>query len=64
MDPAAVPLLPADKERFEMTEVVEATIGSGKRVGAFPIREFWRDIGQLADYERTNEDHATHFAAP
>jgi hypothetical protein len=24
----------------------------------------WRDIGQLADCERTNEDHATHFAAP
>ncbi len=63
VDPAAVALLPADQERFEMTDLIEATAASGKRVGGFPIREFWLDIGQLADYERANEDHATHFAA-
>ena len=62
VDPAAVALLPPEQERFEMTDLVEATIASGKRVGGFPIREFWLDIGQLADYERANQDHATHFA--
>ena len=63
VDPAAVALLPPDQDRFEMTDLVDATIASGKRVGGFPVREFWLDIGQLADYERANEDHATHFAA-
>jgi dTDP-glucose pyrophosphorylase len=62
VDPAAVALLPPDRERFEMTDLVDATIANGKRVGGFPVREFWLDIGQLADYERANEDHATHFA--
>ena len=25
-------------------------------VGSFPVREYWLDIGQLADYERARED--------
>jgi len=25
------------------------------------VREYWLDIGQLADYERAPGDHATYF---
>jgi dTDP-glucose pyrophosphorylase len=63
VNPEAIALLPPDWEQFGMTDVVEAAIANGRRVGGFPIREFWLDIGQFADYERANDDHATHFAA-
>jgi dTDP-glucose pyrophosphorylase len=63
VNPEAVALLPTDREQFDMTDVVDAAIASGRRVGGFPIREFWLDIGQFSDYERANDDHATHFAA-
>lgn len=63
VNPEAISLLPADWEQFGMTDVIDAAIASKRRVGGFPIREFWLDIGQFADYERANDDHATHFAA-
>jgi dTDP-glucose pyrophosphorylase len=59
--PEAVELLPESLTHFNMTELIDAALAGGARVGSFPIREFWLDIGQLADYERAHDDHATHF---
>jgi NDP-sugar pyrophosphorylase family protein len=41
---------------------VDAALARGARVGSFPIREYWLDIGQLADYQRAHSDHATYFS--
>ncbi|RME47231.1 MAG: nucleotidyltransferase, partial [Deltaproteobacteria bacterium] len=43
-------------ERYDMPQLIETLIRSGKRVVGFPIREYWIDIGRIDDYERANED--------
>jgi NDP-sugar pyrophosphorylase family protein len=63
VEPAAVALMPAELRAFNMTDLVEAALARGERVGSFPIREYWLDIGQLADYQRAHSDHATYFSA-
>ena len=62
VQPAAVSLLPSELEAFNMTDLVDAALAQGARVGSFPIREYWLDIGQLADYQRAHSDHATYFS--
>jgi dTDP-glucose pyrophosphorylase len=61
VDPSVIDLL-ADAERFDMTDVIAAALAAGQRVGGFPIREYWIDIGQLADYQRAESDHVTVFS--
>ncbi len=39
-------------EHFDMTELIARLIERGLHVVSFPIREYWLDIGQHADYER------------
>jgi dTDP-glucose pyrophosphorylase len=63
VSPEAVELLPAEVSEFNMTDLIAAALAAGKRVGSFPVREYWLDIGQLADYERADADHATYFVA-
>ena len=63
VEPAAVALMPSELSAFNMTDLVEAALGRGERVGSFPVREYWLDIGQLADYQRAHSDHATYFSA-
>jgi dTDP-glucose pyrophosphorylase len=62
VDPSAVSLMPGLPERFDMTELVETALEAQARVGGFPVREYWLDVGQLADYDRAEQDHATYFA--
>jgi dTDP-glucose pyrophosphorylase len=61
VSPAAVEMLPAEVTEFNMTDLIDAALTRGDRVGSFPVREYWLDIGQLADYERAHGDHATYF---
>lgn len=42
--------------RFDMTELVERLLGAGETVVAFPIREYWMDIGQPTAYEQAERD--------
>ncbi len=62
VNPEAVELMPSEVTAFNMTDLIDATLTAGLRVGSFPIREYWLDIGQFADYERVHNDHATYFA--
>lgn len=62
VSPDAVALMPEEVREFNMTDLIEAALAAEARVGSFPIREYWLDIGQLADYERAEGDHATYFS--
>jgi dTDP-glucose pyrophosphorylase/CBS domain-containing protein len=42
--------------RFDMPELIQRLLADGRRVVSFPINEYWRDIGQHADYELALED--------
>ena len=63
MDPSAAALIDRFEERrFDMTDLVQAALDAGLRVGGFPVREYWLDIGHLAAYERAESAHASHFS--
>lgn len=61
VDPRAIDLMPKAESVVHMTDLVEAGLAAEERVGTFPIREYWLDIGQLSDYERAHIDYATYF---
>ena len=55
LDPAAVAFIP-EGERFDMTDLIQRLLAEGRKVVAFPVVEYWLDIGKPADYERAQKD--------
>jgi dTDP-glucose pyrophosphorylase len=43
-------------QRLEMPELIARIVDAGRRVVGFPLREYWLDIGQIADYEQAVTD--------
>ncbi len=54
IEPSVQPYLPAARE-FQMTDVIEKLVANDRRVEAYPIREYWVDIGRHADYEQAQQ---------
>jgi len=55
LEPEVYAHIPANKH-LDMTDLIETLIENGQRVSSFPVREYWLDIGQHADYERAQDD--------
>lgn len=55
LEPEAHACIPTDR-RFDMTDLIQALLASGRRVTSFALRESWLDIGRLSDYEKANEE--------
>lgn len=53
LDPRSLELIPKN-EFFDMPNLFKKIFDQGAETTAFPIREYWMDIGQLNDYERAN----------
>jgi dTDP-glucose pyrophosphorylase len=51
VSPQALALVPGDRP-FNMTDLIDACIAAGRRVAAFPVHEYWSDIGTPADLEQ------------
>jgi dTDP-glucose pyrophosphorylase len=49
LDPSAVAAIP-ERRRCDATDLIALLLESGERVAAFPVREYWRDIGGPEDY--------------
>lgn len=47
--------------RLDMTDLAQQVSAGGGTVAAFPIREYWLDIGQLADYDQARADYPRVF---
>jgi len=62
LEPSVYDFIESDV-RLDMTDLIERLIGAGRRVVSFPVREYWLDIGQHADYVRANEDVGRAAAA-
>jgi dTDP-glucose pyrophosphorylase len=45
-------------EPLEMPDLIRRALDRGRTVVGFPLREYWLDIGQRADYEQALEDVA------
>lgn len=56
LKPSALDLVPFN-EAFDMPALFDALLARQRPTAAFPIREYWLDIGRLADFERANADH-------
>ena len=47
--------------RCDATDLMEKLLAAGETVAAFPVREYWRDIGGPEDYHRAQQEYDTHF---
>jgi dTDP-glucose pyrophosphorylase len=55
LEPSAHRSIPS-AQRFDMTDLIEKLTAGGRRVVAFPVVEYWMDIGQQNDYAQAQED--------
>jgi len=62
VSPDAVALMPPRQAEFDMTDLIGQCLAQERRVGAFPVHEYWLDIGQFSDYQRALDEHATYFS--
>jgi NDP-sugar pyrophosphorylase family protein len=56
VEPTCASIVP--EGRSDMDELISASISSGLRVGAFPIHEFWADIGDPDDLTRAEKEYS------
>lgn len=57
LEPAAIDVIPRDVY-FDATDLIHALLGAGRPVAAYPIREYWLDVGRQFDFEKANRDVA------
>ena len=55
LEPPVYQFIP-NGEMFDMTELIQRLLDENRPVAAFPIHEYWLDIGQAADYQQAQED--------
>lgn len=56
LEPAVYDYIPYNRRRFDMPELIATLLADGRQVVSFPVREYWLDIGQHADYLQAQED--------
>jgi dTDP-glucose pyrophosphorylase len=61
LEPEALDTIPADTY-FDMPTLFEKLMERKKETVVFPIREYWLDIGHLADYDRANGEFTQVFS--
>jgi len=60
LNPSVLDLFQASGGR-DMPDVIAEVLKSGKRVGSFPVHEYWLDIGNHEHYARAQEDFIRLF---
>jgi dTDP-glucose pyrophosphorylase/predicted transcriptional regulator len=46
---------------YDMPSLFQALSGEGAHAAAFPVREYWLDIGRMADLQRANDEYSLVF---
>lgn len=60
LEPTVLDVIPT-QESFDMTDLFTRLIDEGFETVAFPIREYWMDIGRVEDYKKANGDYLDNF---
>lgn len=60
LDPEVVARVPPNQP-LDMPDLLAQVMAGGQRVGAFPIREYWADIGTREDFDRASSEYTTVF---
>jgi len=61
LNPEAVSMVP-DNEYFDMPALFDKLLTNNSETAAFPIREYWLDIGRKADFDQANGDYDEIFS--
>jgi len=62
LEPHALALVPPNVQT-DMPALFEKLIEKKMGAAVFPIREYWLDIGQIADYDRANGEYGDVFSS-
>ncbi len=46
------------KTKLDMPDLITHAYKSNKKIGIFPIYEYWRDVGNLADFKLVNQERS------
>ena len=60
LDPECLDYVPRN-EHYDMTNLLNTVLRSHKKIVAFPIREYWLDIGRPDDFTRANIEFGREF---
>lgn len=60
LEPHALDYIPYDSF-YDMTDLFQALVQKESPTLAFPIREYWIDVGQMSDYERADSEYYYYF---
>ena len=60
LNPEMLDLVPKN-DCFDMTTLLEKAIESGQRISAFPINEYWLDIGRMDDLDMARLEYNDEF---
>lgn len=61
LEPDILDMVPQESY-YDMNQLIESVLGlPDRKVGAFPIHEYWMDIGRVADYRQAQEDFDANF---
>ena len=63
LDSDVIDLIP-ETGACDMTTLFESIIAGGMAAAAFPIREYWLDVGSVDHLERANSDFGRTFEKP
>lgn len=55
LEPSVIRHIPSG-QHFDMTDLMQRLLDAGRPVVSFPIREYWLDIGEHAQYEQAKEE--------
>ena len=58
VEPSVLDLVPEDTA-FDMTDLIQAALDRDHGIAAFPIHEYWNDIGTPSDLERAKQESAS-----
>ncbi|MCS6761542.1 MAG: nucleotidyltransferase family protein [Candidatus Devosia symbiotica] len=60
LDPAALDRIPADRQ-YDMTDLFNELLETNRQTAAFPLHEYWLDIGRMEDLERAHVEYSGIF---
>lgn len=60
LQPEVISMVPADTF-YDMPQLFQDLIDSGKKVCSFPVKEYWLDIGRPTEFEQAQEEYGEHF---
>jgi dTDP-glucose pyrophosphorylase len=54
-------VIPQGDEIFDMPQLFQSLVAAGRTCAAMPVREYWLDVGQMADFQRANTEFTEIF---